>query len=150
MFSICFTIANVRPTRRSRDSEEKEDAGKGVEERANAPEESRELQEEEEEDLVGLKKVEKEEGGSGMESLLHCDSQSSGIFSQVDKLPQTVKLYPFALRRVLTGLSARPDSPGMVRLSRAGERRGGGVAGEERVRRRRREEEEGRPRIGEK
>ena len=119
MFSICFTIANVRPTRRSRDSEEKEDAGKGVEERANAPEESRELQEEEGEegDLVGLKKVEKEEGGSGMESLLHCDSQSSGIFSQVDKLPQTVKLYPFALRRVLTGRSARPGSPGMVRLS---------------------------------
>ena len=98
--------------------------------------------------MVGLKKLEKEEGGSGMESLLHCDSQSSGIFSQVDKLHQKVKLYPFALRRVLTGHSARPGSPGMVRLSRAGERRGGGEAGEERGRRRRREEEEVRPRIG--
>ena len=90
---------------------------KGIEGRETVPEESRELQEEEGEDLVGLKKVEKEEGGSGMESLLHCDSQSSGIFSQVDKLHQKVKLYPFALRRVLTGRSARPGSPGMVRLS---------------------------------
>ena len=133
MFSFCFTIANLRPARRSRDSEEKDDVGKGVEEKGNVPEESRELQEEEGEeedlvrlkkvekeegeDLVRLKKVEKEEGGSGMESLLHCDSQSSGIFSQVEKLHQMVKLYHFALRRVLTGRSAPPGSPGMVRLS---------------------------------
>ena len=119
MFSFCFTIANLRPARRSRDSEEKDDVGKGVEEKGNVPEESRELQEEEgeEDDLVRLKKVEKEEGGSGMESLLHCDSQSSGIFSQVEKLHQMVKLYHFDLRRVLTGRSAPPGSPGMVRLS---------------------------------
>ena len=53
-----------------------------------------------------------------MESLLHCDSQSSGIFSQVDKLYQMpVKLYPFAARKALTGLSAPPGSPGMGRRS---------------------------------
>ena len=89
---------------------------KGIEGIETVPEESRELQEEE--DLRVLKKGEKEEGGSGMESLLHCDSQSSGIFSQVDKLYQTpVKLYPFVARKALTGRSAPPGSPGMGRQS---------------------------------
>ena len=62
-------MANLRSTRRSRDSEEKE----GVE---LIPVESREVQEEERD----LKRVDKEDGSS---ALLHCDSQSSGIFSQV-------------------------------------------------------------------
>ena len=109
MFSFNLRIENLRSTRRSRDSEEKEDAGKGVEE-------IREVQEDEEEESRGLKRVEKEEGGSGMESLLHCDSQSSGIFSQVD-------IYiinwsnSFGGRRALTGRSAPLASPGMGRLS---------------------------------
>ena len=81
----CFNIANLRPVRRSQDSEEKEDVGKVADERGNVAEEGTELQTQEgkEEGLQGLKRGEKEEGGSGMESLLHCDSQSSGIFSQV-------------------------------------------------------------------
>ena len=111
MFYFSLKIANLRSTRRSRDSEEKEEAGKVVEQIG-------ELREEEEEDSRGLKRVEKEEGGSGMESLLHCDSQSSGIFSQVDKfIINWSNTVTFGARRALTGRSAPPGCPGTARLS---------------------------------
>ena len=131
----CFNIANLRPVRRSQDSEEKEDVGKVADERGNVAEEGTEFQTQEgkEEGLQGLKRGEKEEGGSGMESLLHCDSQSSGIFSQVVKHHQMVKiLVPFFQESSdRSQCSSRLSWDGETELSRREERRRRGRRGEE-------------------